>query len=648
MDLRSHQPNPRFRLALGLAVASILVLGLVLAILSLGTETRKAKALASVSRELIAVGDANFPPFTFLEKGEARGFDVDLLQELARRQGLHITIRLTEWTTAMQAIQTGEADILVGVSDLEERRKILEFSERMLTMRSSLFTNKDTFAWSTLKDLGPETPLGVEKGDIAYQYIQKAYPQIRLRDYPDQGSVIKALASREIEVAALDYYSGLLGLQRLGLQGQIKMIGDPFLEGSYCLGVKKGNGSLLIPLNDGIEALKADGFIRKLEGRWLGTSTLLDSQWIYGLYGLGALAALALVLLAWNFALRHAVRQRTAELEESNDIFRLLMEHSPIYMYVKDERLCPLRLSRNYEGLLGRPLDSLRVARLDELLPPEQARRIADTDRETLEEGKVLEQVEEIGGRILSSIKFPIARKGKPPYLAGFMLDITERRQAEERILRSLQEKETLIRELHHRTKNTLQVIRSIILLEAASAPDNEELRSLARKTEERIQAIALVHQMLHRSQHLSRLSIRDYLTELATLILQGYSAKAQDIQLEMDLVDEPFLLDMAVPLGLVLNELLTNSLVHGFPAGRRGSIALSLKRQGGKDYLLSYSDDGIGLAEGFDFRGQQSLGLRLIFGIGEGQLQGKVEMGGLGGLHCSLAFRDGLYTERV
>lgn len=636
------------RLATGLAILCVLILASIVPGLLLGGRPRKPVAPAPLSRELIAVGDAHFPPFTYLEGGEAKGFDVDLVKELARRQGLNVTIRLTDWASAMKAIQTGDADILVGVSDLEERRAYLGFSERMLTMKSCLFTGNETFAWTRLEDLGPTTPLGVEKGDITNQYIQKAYPHIVLREYPDQGAVIQALASKEIEVAALDYYSGLLGLQRLGLRGQIKIIGAPFLEASYCLGVKKGEGSLLIPLNDGIESLKADGYIKSLADHWLGTNILPDRNWIYVLYGLGLLACLAIILLAWNFTLRHAVRQRTAELEESNEIFRLYMEHSPIFMYVKDEKLRPLKLSKNHEVLLGRPMEGILGVGLEDILSPDQAHRMMESDREALREGKVLEGVEEIGGRALSFMKFPIPRKGKPPFLAGFMLDITEKRQADEKILRSLKEKETLIRELHHRTKNTLQVIRGIILLEAAGSPGNEELQSLVKKTEERIQAIALVHQMLHRSQNLSRLSIKDYITELSTLVLRGYEARGHDVALDLEIVDDTFLLDMAIPLGLVLNELLTNSLVHGFPGGRQGRIAIELGREEGRDYLLSYSDDGVGLPEDFDFRGQQSLGLRLIFSIGEDQLLGKVEMEGSGGVRCSLRFRDGLYAERV
>jgi ABC-type amino acid transport substrate-binding protein len=311
--------------ALSIIVLLCIAIGTVVFLLKTDQPAR-GKSASLQDRKLLAVGEAQFPPFIFQENGEAKGFDIDLLKEIARRKNLKLTFRMTDWTSAMQAVRNGAADILIGVSDLEERRAYLGFSERMLSMKSSLFVNTDTYAFIRLEDIGDGTPLGVEKGDITSLYLLKTHPEIKQKEYSDQKAVIEALARHEIEVAALDYFSGLLNLQRLKLGSRIKTIGDPILEAAYCFGVKKSDTALLIPLNDGMEELKSDGTIRQLQDRWLGTNFIFNENWQYILYGLVAVAVLAAILLAWNLSLHHAVRRRTQQLAESDELFRLYME----------------------------------------------------------------------------------------------------------------------------------------------------------------------------------------------------------------------------------------------------------------------------------------------------------------------------------
>lgn len=204
-------------------------------------------------------------------------------------------------------------------------------------------------------------------------------------------------------------------------------------------------------------------------------------------------------------------------------------------------------------------------------------------------------------------------------------LEIAERLAAEARLTDSLNEKEILIRELYHRTKNTLQVVRSMIALQAADFPENRELQHVVKNTEDRIRAISLVHQMLYRSQDLSRISVNAYLGELAASILRAYESDAKQVRLNLDIEDERWAIDTVVAVGLVLNELMTNSLKYAFPGERRGEISVFLRLRPEKGYEFRYSDNGIGLPDGFDVRNQSSLGLKLVHAIVEHQLMGTV-----------------------
>lgn len=227
--------------------------------------------------------------------------------------------------------------------------------------------------------------------------------------------------------------------------------------------------------------------------------------------------------------------------------------------------------------------------------------------------------------------------------------EVAERVAAGEELRKLVAEKDTLLRELYHRTKNTLQVIRSMIMLQAEDYPDDPTLLDYARIIDGKIEPIFLVHRMLYQSQDLSHISSKDYFRDLAEAILQARTDRNLVVVLDRDGLEEHMLLiDTAIPLGLVLNELMTNSLRHAFPGRAEGRIAISFSRLDTGDYRFRYADDGVGVPEGFDFRGQATMGLKLIFAIGEGQMMGKVEFSGRSGLVCEMSIPDGLSRARV
>lgn len=222
------------------------------------------------------------------------------------------------------------------------------------------------------------------------------------------------------------------------------------------------------------------------------------------------------------------------------------------------------------------------------------------------------------------------------------------RKQAEEKILQSLHEKETLIRELYHRTNNIMQIIRGLLVLQAKEISPTEEFQQLVKKTEDRILAISLVHQMLYKSRNLSQISISEFIHELTMLIVQRYGDSSDRISLNFNLEDQFFLLDTAIPLGLILNELLTNSFKHAFPDNRKGIISITLTNEGLSKNTLHYSDNGIGVSDEFGFRNQNTLGLKLVYEIGERQMLGTVIMENNDGVKCKVEFSNNFYKKRV
>lgn len=222
-------------------------------------------------------------------------------------------------------------------------------------------------------------------------------------------------------------------------------------------------------------------------------------------------------------------------------------------------------------------------------------------------------------------------------------------RAANARLKRLLEEKEILLREINHRTKNTLEIIRSILVLQAREYADNDGVMEMVSNAEKRIMAISLVYKRLHNTKDVSLLKIADYFSELSSLVFQAFDTNLGRIQLSSDLVDEVVLFDVAVPLGLLFNELLMNSLKYAFPDNREGSIYYSFSEADTEHWRFLYKDTGIGIVqEAFDWRQTTSLGFQLVQALGEGQLQGKAIVNGSNGFSCELVFPKAIYRKRV
>lgn len=233
--------------------------------------------------------------------------------------------------------------------------------------------------------------------------------------------------------------------------------------------------------------------------------------------------------------------------------------------------------------------------------------------------------------------------------IVSMVQDVSERKRAEDTIKATLRkEKDAVLRELAHRTKNNMFVIRSMLNLHAMNT-QNDEVRRLFADVENKIFAMALVHQKLYQSNNLSRLDLSQYLRELAPALLSSHSFQQDRISFNLDAESITVLIDTVIPCGLVVTELISNSFKYAFPDDRKGTITVRLFRRSSGIIHLQVSDDGVGVPEHFDFRQQTTLGLQTIFMIVEHQLKGTVTFhSSARGLDCMIDFADTLYSERV
>jgi PAS domain S-box-containing protein len=192
------------------------------------------------------------------------------------------------------------------------------------------------------------------------------------------------------------------------------------------------------------------------------------------------------------------------------------------------------------------------------------------------------------------------------------IVDISDRKQKEERIHAALKEKDILLGEIHHRVKNNLQVVYSLLDLQTDQISDPRMLDVL-RESQNRIRSMALIHQTLYESKDFVEVDFSSFLETLVPTLISSYGADIESIELKINAVEVQLPINSAIPCGLVVNELISNSLKHAFPDGRRGQIKIDLAREGEGRAILSVSDDGVGIPEDFDLDQTNTLGLQLI-----------------------------------
>jgi PAS domain S-box-containing protein len=232
-----------------------------------------------------------------------------------------------------------------------------------------------------------------------------------------------------------------------------------------------------------------------------------------------------------------------------------------------------------------------------------------------------------IGRRIMLLNARQIQRVlGKERIILLAIEDITERKKTEEIIQASLKEKETLLKEVHHRVKTNMQVICSLLNLQSSNVRDKDALAML-KDSQSRIQSMALVHNKLYQSQNLASINMSDYIKELTGDLIKSYTTSHDRVTVNIDPSDVFLGIDMAIPCGLVINELVTNSLKYAFPKNRTGQIAISLKEGGNQELELVVSDNDVGIPEGINTANTNTFGLKLVTNLAQDQLDGKIEL---------------------
>ncbi|MGB4611147.1 MAG: PAS domain S-box protein [Methanothermobacter thermautotrophicus] len=330
-------------------------------------------------------------------------------------------------------------------------------------------------------------------------------------------------------------------------------------------------------------------------------------------------------------------------LRESEEKYRSLFNLSPEYILLldpEDGRI--LDVNSTLAGTLGIPSGELRGRSIYELeFLSDDVKTEFRSKIEVIERDGTLEPYEMVLTD-LSGREYTVRIYNKLIHAEGreclliVLNDISDLKRTQSMLEKSLAEKELLLKEIHHRVKNNLMIISSLLSLQSRQAKDRETM-DLFRESENRTRSMALIHERLYRSEDLKNIDLAEYLGRLASEIFRSYSADSR-ILLKLEIDELKVDVETAVPLGLIVNELLTNAVKHAFPDGE-GMVTVSLRKRNGT-VTLEVSDDGAGFPEDIDWESSPSLGLQLVRSLTK-QIDGKVEMISDGGTTFRITFTE-------
>lgn len=331
------------------------------------------------------------------------------------------------------------------------------------------------------------------------------------------------------------------------------------------------------------------------------------------------------------------------ELKDSQERLRIIFEYAPDGYYLNDLKGNFVDGNRAAEGLTGYKKEELvgkNFLKLKLLSPRDIPKAVSLLAKNAL--GKQtgpdeLTLFRKDGTRVVVEIRtYPVKIKGRTVIL-GNVRDITERIKIEIQIKKSLEEKEILLKEIHHRVKNNMQLISSLLNIQAGYIKD-EEIQGIFNALHDRIRSMSLLYDMLYKSKDLARVDLSEYIRNLTTRLISMYRDKVGPIDLKLNVKDVYLDLKRAVPCGLIITELVSNSLKHAFSETERGEIAVEMYPDKGEKYTLIIRDSGKGFPEGLDFRETESLGMKLVVNF-VNQLKGTIELNRKEGTKYKIVF---------
>ncbi|TVR28279.1 MAG: PAS domain S-box protein [Balneolaceae bacterium] len=334
--------------------------------------------------------------------------------------------------------------------------------------------------------------------------------------------------------------------------------------------------------------------------------------------------------------------EQQLELKQNEQLFRQLFLSAPIGIALLDEHKEIQMANQGFEEIFGYNIQDIKGLEIDSVIAPDDKVEEAKSLSASTEPFEFSSVRRKSDGSLVDVIIYgvPVVVDDKTIAIYGIYVDITDRNRVEKQVRNSLREKEVLLSEIHHRVKNNLAVITGLLELQSHKL-ENEIASKALKDSQMRIHSMALIHEKLYQNETLSKISFDNYIRDLIEVIKRSHNTHVRPVEIQIDAEEIEFTITQAIPCGLLLNEILTNSFKHAFPGSFKGNpiIQITLKQLNEEEVNLVITDNGIGLPDNFENLGKRSLGLTLIKTLNK-QLNAKMMISENNGTSFNFTFK--------
>ena len=331
-------------------------------------------------------------------------------------------------------------------------------------------------------------------------------------------------------------------------------------------------------------------------------------------------------------------KQMEQALRENAERYRELPDSIADVFFEMDKNLKYTYWNKASENLTGISADEALGKSLYDLFPDINGTKADEMYKEVLstQQPKTFENEYLLKGK---NFIFEISAYPSKRGLSVFVKDITERKHTEHQLKKALREKDVILNEVHHRVKNNLQIILSLLRIQFRSIKD-EKIREILKISQNRIKSMALIHDSLHRSKDLSKINFSNYVRNMTAHLFSIYNERAKHVGLDLKAGEIHIDINRALPCGLIINELVSNSLKHAFPQEKKGKVSIKIDEDMGKQFTLVVSDNGIGFPHELDIQNTDTIGMQLVRDLVK-QLEGTLELDKSNGTTFKITFEN-------
>lgn len=579
-----------------------------------------------------------YPPLDFIDrKGNHQGLGGDLLRLLEQKIGYRFKRKeYDSWSQIEQAARKKEIDGVPLVHKTDKRKNYWAFTKSYIEIPTVIIGRDHSEPASSLEEFkGKE--LAIVEDYALIDTLRREHSELNLKEISGDLEGLQRLSLGEFDGVIIDFPVASQLIEEAEIPN-LQILTRTEYSYDYRLAVRRDWPVLAQILDKALADISEDK-MDKLKNKWIPGLTVHEDHISWKIVlGILSLFILALIFfIFWVWLLRRTVEKRTAQLKESKRRLSTLIDNilGGIVYRCENKAHWPMKIIRgDCQEITGYPPDKIKNGEVSwelDIIHPEDRQRIQQQVQEALQKQTQFSITYRIKTRN-EEIKWVTDRgqgvhveEGNLEAIEGLITDITHQKEIEEQLSKSLDEKETLLHEIHHRVKNNLFTIISFLSLQKNKY--SGQMSECLQDAINRVQAMALIHKEIYENSNLSRLNFASLIKKISNNLIETYRRPDQEINVQFELDRLKLTPEQAIPCSLAATELISNSIYHGIGEQKEGKLKISLKKLSPKKVKLTITDNGSGLPEDFELNKNASLGLTIARKLVNNQLQGELKI---------------------